>query len=510
MGRTSRKRPTLAARAIAAAAALLLGGGGLALANGYASAGQDPPPEQQTRQQSDQQRAAQAATVDCPDPSLELVEVPQRARLTVDRQLAAMDRQVGEAYFQYVQGSGGAQEAQESVLGPLEKQRRASLDRIAGAVEQAGGRMPDNFDALAPCTLRGSVPQEGQVQQDGGDGQADGQGDNQSDGQGDNQGDGQGDGQGDNTGDGAEGGHGGGHGGGAGNGPSPDDFADIRSVEPNNEQPEPGENASRGSFTTDCGVNENGKRNPDNVIVAPGVPNGAHHMHDYIGNQATDAFSDDEDLANGDTSCRNQGDRSTYYWPVLRVQNGQDEEDANADGGGNDHNVGQIQTPTEVTTEFRGSPVGEVVPMPRFLRIITGDAKAFTNGDAEANASWSCTGFEDRQLTDKYPLCPEGSNVVRTFRFQSCWDGQNTDSANHRTHVAFADENGACPQGFQAIPQLVQRVVYDVAPQPNFAVDSFPEQLHKPVTDHGDFINVFDEELMRELTDCINDGRRCS
>ncbi len=54
--------------------------------------------------------------------------------------------------------------------------------------------------------------------------------------------------------------------------------------------------------------------------------------------------------------------------------------------------------------------------MPRFLRIITGDAKAFTNGDANANASWSCTGFENRQLKDKYPICPEGSQVVRTVR----------------------------------------------------------------------------------------------
>lgn len=156
--------------------------------------------------------------------------------------------------------------------------------------------------------------------------------------------------------------------------------------------------------------------------------------------------------------------------------------------------------------------------MPRLLRIITGDAKAFVNGTANANASWSCTGFEDRQLKDKYPLCPQGSDVVRTFKFQSCWDGQNIDSANHRTHVAFAAADGSCANGFKAIPQLVQRIVYDVdAPSlqdggkttPLFAVDSFPEQLHKPVTDHGDFINVFSEDLMGEMVDCINEGREC-
>lgn len=153
--------------------------------------------------------------------------------------------------------------------------------------------------------------------------------------------------------------------------------------------------------------------------------------------------------------------------------------------------------------------------MPRLLRIITGDAKAFVNGPANANASWSCTGFEDRQMKDKYPLCPAGSDVVRTFRFQSCWAGANIDSANHRTHVAFAAADGSCPAGLRAVPQLVQRIVYDVdAPSladggrttPLFAVDSFPEQLHKPVTDHGDFIDVFDDDLMREMVDCIHTG----
>ena len=96
---------------------------------------------------------------------------------------------------------------------------------------------------------------------------------------------------------------------------------------------------------------------------------------------------------------------------------------------------------------------------------------------------------------------------------------QNIDSANHRAHVAFADPaTGACPNGLQAIPQLVQRLVYDVdAPSLNdngrssafYAVDGFPEQMHKPITDHGDFVNVFDEQLMNTMVECINTGREC-
>ncbi len=52
-------------------------------------------------------------------------------------------------------------------------------------------------------------------------------------------------------------------------------------------------------------------------------------------------------------------------------------------------------------------------------------------------------------------------------------------------------------------------MVYAVPRGPGFAVDSFPEQVHKPVTDHGGFINVFDEKVVRRMVSCINEGRRC-
>ncbi|MEW2177429.1 DUF1996 domain-containing protein [Streptomyces sp. NPDC005406] len=497
MGRTSRKkRSTLANRAIIASTALILGGGGLAAVNVYASAGEGSSGSSHAR---NWQPARQASTIDCPEVVNEIPEVPDPARAEVDRELAAMDTQITDAYREFADRrdrmARDPQLAQNAVLGPLKARRTASIDRIVTAIGRSAER-PEGLGSLAPCSLRADdEPDAPDPSDDPGQGDGNGQDDGADDqGQDQGQGDGQGDDQGQDQG---------------GNGPEDSDFVDIRSVQPNVDKPARLRGASRGTFTTECGRNQNGKFNPDNVIAAPGVSNGAHHMHDYVGNQATDAFSGDDDLAAGDTTCRNQGDRSTYYWPVLRLQNGAAENDADADGGGKDQNIGEIQTPSQVTLKFVGNPTGKVTAMPRFLRIITGDAKAFTNGDANANASWSCTGFENRQLEDKYPICPEGSQVVRSFAFQSCWDGQNTDSANHRTHVAFAQDDGRCPNGFRAVPQLVQRIVYDVPPGPGFAVDSFPEQLHKPVTDHGDFINVFDDKLMRKVVSCINDGRKC-
>lgn len=500
MVQNRRRRQTGGRRATFAALALILGGGGLMGVNVYASATEDG---------SDGNSAPggnSAVTIDCPDVGSKLTAVPEQASPEVARELALLDEQIAAAYRQLQESAESVRQdadfADNAVMNPLKEKRAATIQRIAESIDRAGDR-PEGLEDLAGCTLRDNDDQA--------DEGADGSGDENQNG--DQQGDDQ-NGGGDQQGDQGQQGNGGQ----AGNGPVAADYADINSVQPTRQTPDPSAGPSQGTFATSCGVNANGVFNSDNVIVAPGVSNGAHHFHDYVGNQSNDAFASDDDLANAGTSCVDQGDKSTYYWPVLRLQNGTQEQDAKSPGGGIEGNAGEIVTPKQVTLTFVGNPREKVTAMPRLLRVITGDAKAFVNGTANANASWSCTGFEDRQLKDKYPLCPSGSDVVRTFRFQSCWDGSNIDSANHRTHVAFAAADGTCPTGFKAVPQLVQRIVYDVdAPSlqdggrttPLFAVDSFPEQLHKPVTDHGDFINVFDDGLMGEMVDCINEGRTC-
>ncbi|MFC5219705.1 DUF1996 domain-containing protein [Streptomyces coerulescens] len=484
MRHNARKRSKTTHRVIAATAGLALGAGGLIAVNVYASAHESANNNSTKRApQRQADPAGGASTISCPDVGAKLTSVPGPARAQVAKELALLDKQVAEAY-QRLQSSAMAVQrdgtfAANAIMAPLKDKRVATIDRITVAIGRSGTR-PQGLESLATCTLRATDAQA--------PGQEQGQGQDETAGQG-------------------------------GNGPVAADFVDITTVRPNVRSPRKQRGASVGLFTTRCGVNENKLYNSDNIIVAPGVDNGAHHTHDYVGNQDNDAFTTNEEFAAAATSCRNQGDKSTYYWPVLRLQDGTQEFDAQQLGGGAEGNTGTILTASKVTLNFVGSPRGKVVAMPKFLRIITGDAKAFTNGTANANASWSCTGYENRQLTDKYPVCPEGSSLVRTSKFQSCWDGRSTDSANHRSHVAFADpRTGACPSGMKAIPQLVQRLLYDVdAPSlddngqssPFYAVDGFPEQMHKPITDHGDFINVFDERLMNRMVQCINTGRVC-
>jgi hypothetical protein len=438
-------------------------------------------------------------------------------------------------------------------------------------------------------------------------------------------------------------------------------FVDITKVKPNVKKPKAENDATTGTFTVNCGRNENGHFNPDNFIAQPGVRNGAQHLHDYVGNLSTNADSNNKSLQAAGTTCRN-GDKSAYFWPVVRIideeeaaepaeqappkkddkaQQDKDKADKAAarlecpdvasllpedvpeaaqaeidkeleniekvteeaekkvdstkaqdrdniivgptrekraailnrmmlafsrqgkqapdlnpaaacavkdqaqgkqglDNGGENSdaaqaegteqkkqqnnaeennenelegNEGEIQRPATVDLQFRGSPTGKVVAMPKFLRVLYGDAKAGQNGPKNAKPSWTCTGFEDKVLMDKYPICPQGSKVKRIHDFPSCWDGKNIDSEKHREHIVFPDANGKCAKGFKAVPQLRISLTYnipqDVQKAGRYLVDSFPEEEHNPITDHDDFANVMSQKIMNRLVNCVNSGKKC-
>jgi len=292
--------------------------------------------------------------------------------------------------------------------------------------------------------------------------------------------------------------------------PSDDDFVDIQDVRPDNDRlrnnGRSGNRASTGSFVARCGTNANNHRNSDNFMVTPGKRNGAQHVHDYVGNLSTDAFSDDDSLHAAGTTC-DRDNKSTFFWPVLRDTR-QQGDDADSDGGGRDGNLGKILRPRTVDLRFLGNGADKVVPMPDDLTIIMGDAKAKTNGSKNANAQWTCTGFENR-TTDKYPLCPAGSRLVRILEFPSCWDGENLDSKDHRSHVVYPDDNGRCDGDFEAIPRLRVTLTFDRPSGRDFALDTFPDQQHDPRTDHSDFMNIASDAVLKLAADCINSGRQC-
>ncbi|WP_246278354.1 DUF1996 domain-containing protein [Phytohabitans rumicis] len=251
-----------------------------------------------------------------------------------------------------------------------------------------------------------------------------------------------------------------------------------------------------GAYTWSCGRNEEGHRNTANVVVAPGITGPPHHVHDYIGNVSTGVDSTDESLAAAGTTCAN-GDRSTYYWPVLRT---------GARAGQATH--GTIQVATAITLTVYGNPAGPVVAMPPLLRGTMGDANAATQDSGLARPTWTCTGAPDRR-GERYPRCDRGDRVVRVFDFPSCWDGRRTDSPNHRAHLVFPVVGGACPAGTFAVPRLRVTLEYARPDGDRFAIDAFPNQGNSPRTDHAFFVNLMPVPLMAKIVRCLNTGVAC-
>ncbi|MDT7744201.1 MAG: hypothetical protein QOE59_3279 [Actinomycetota bacterium] len=261
---------------------------------------------------------------------------------------------------------------------------------------------------------------------------------------------------------------------------------------------------SGGSYSFSCSLSDH--HNSDNPIIAPGKRNGAQHVHDYAGNDSTNAASNLQVLKDSSTTCTN-GDQSPIFWPVLRDlrQNGPD---VGQDGGSLDGNVGSYVEPTAVDYTFHGHGTREMEAMPLNMTMVTGSAKAGTTGEG-ANAKYTCSAFGNR-MTDQYPVCPQGSDLQRVFDFPSCWNGKDLDSEDHTEHLRYPDESGECSDDEVPVPALRITVDYDPPPGRSFAIDSFPEQQHDPVTDHALLEYLSSRSRAQAGADCINSARRCT
>jgi hypothetical protein len=43
----------------------------------------------------------------------------------------------------------------------------------------------------------------------------------------------------------------------------------------------------------------------------------------------------------------------------------------------------------------------------------------------------------------------------------------------------------------------------------DYTIDSFPEEDHSPIGDHGDYIDVMSDALMARFVSCINSDQQC-
>ncbi len=237
----------------------------------------------------------------------------------------------------------------------------------------------------------------------------------------------------------------------------------------------------------------------DDPIVYPGVP-GASHMHSFYGNASTNAYSTPASLAAHDSTgaCLDADlDNSAYWVPSVYY--------TNASGVGTLYN--DKTSDAQLFKSYYRRPGGangpKVQPIPVGLRMIAGDSKATTPQDT-THIYWDCG---EEIHTNAPHNC--GSGPMRAgIRFPSCWDGVHLDSADHKSHMAYANETtGVCPADHPvSLPAIEYAVIYSHLPWgPNYYLAS-----GGIYSEHGDFFNTWNPTAMNALvTVCLNGMKDC-
>ncbi|KAK3361418.1 hypothetical protein B0T24DRAFT_539146 [Lasiosphaeria ovina] len=245
-------------------------------------------------------------------------------------------------------------------------------------------------------------------------------------------------------------------------------------------------------------------------LVNPGIPM-SPHVHQIVGgnsfNVSMDPATHDLVKDSSCTSCTFSEDFSNYWTAVMyfRARNGtykRVRQFPNAglrtDGGVTVYYIPPYDGKTTVTAFKPG------------FRMLVGDAGLDTpkgmqrqlchrclsqSGD---RGGAPCTGSD----TQTFPPRSCDGGIRTTITFPTCWDGKNTDSPDHKSHVAYPatgsfESTGTCPPTHPVrLPQLMYEVMWDTRAFNDKSI--WPEDGSQPFvwstgdhdgySQHGDYV----------------------
>lgn len=237
------------------------------------------------------------------------------------------------------------------------------------------------------------------------------------------------------------------------------------------------------------------------------------HIHTIMGASGFNSRSDPTTIRKSVCStCSVKEDNSNYWIASLFYQHVNGTLESVTQTGG--MLVYYLQRPG-----FDGE---KIFAPPKNLRMVAGSPMKRTGDNTlESQAlSYNCINFAGGSPeTQAFPqkACPQGLRT-QVF-FPSCWDGVNTDSANHKSHMAYPDgmNTGICPSTH---PVKIISIFYEVLWQ----VDKFQalwlDTNGKPLRAqpfvwsfgdntgfgmHGDFLNGWDTNVLQNAVDGCTD-----
>jgi len=238
------------------------------------------------------------------------------------------------------------------------------------------------------------------------------------------------------------------------------------------------------NFVSSCRFSHSSNDDP---IVFPGQAGRSHH-HSFVGNRTTNAFSTLDSLLAGESTCDRKGHTAAYWIPSLIVN-------------------GTPVMPLGSTIYYRRRTLEPVRAFPQDFRMIAGDSLATAPQDRGVTF-WNCGVEGGVAPSSTVPTCPDGRRTSLRLHvtFPACWDGRSLDSADHRSHVRYADR-GRCPATHPvAVPAITVIYRYPAIPGGSSVALASGGQF----SGHADFVNAWHPGRLQGLvSSCLNALRHC-
>ncbi len=270
-----------------------------------------------------------------------------------------------------------------------------------------------------------------------------------------------------------------------------------------------------GEFRMNCGFSH---MNFDDPIVYPGKK-GAAHLHTFFGNTDTTYLSTANSLAiSGNSTCQGGVANRSAYWVPAMI----------------DTVTNTPLKPAGLAVYYKGNDTRTysfIKSPPAGLRMIAGTmltTSPKTNNaahyycDPQNDANTDQSGIS-AQSSCKDHTWPDGwlskASVIMVVVFPQCWDGVNLDSADHKSHMAYADgstTSNGCPTTHPVlIPSITYNVRYYVPAGSDttkwrLSSDMYPNTSPGGYSGHGDWFNGWKPEIMDLIVKkCLNAKMNC-